>query len=53
MTLLAADAGVHDSEHLHEVTGGNAFFVTEAISAGTTTVPATVRDAVLARVSAA
>ena len=48
---LAADAGVGAAAHLHAVTGGNAFFVTEALSTGTTDLPATVRDAVLARVS--
>lgn len=58
VTALVAD---HDREHpeaaatdaarLYEVTGGNAFFVTEALSAGTALVPETVRDAVLARVS--
>jgi DNA-binding CsgD family transcriptional regulator/tetratricopeptide (TPR) repeat protein len=40
-----------DARRLHRVTGGNAFFVTEALSAGTSAVPATVRDAVLARVA--
>ena len=56
--------GEHDGEHaaehpggqagraerLHDVTGGNPFFVTEALSVGTEELPATVRDAVLARV---
>ncbi len=40
-----------DPQQLHRVTGGNPFFVTEALSAGTSQVPATVRDAVLARVA--
>jgi DNA-binding CsgD family transcriptional regulator/tetratricopeptide (TPR) repeat protein len=40
-----------DPGKLFGVTGGNAFFVTEALSAGTSRVPATVRDAVLARVA--
>ena len=40
-----------DARQLFGVTGGNAFFVTEALSAGTSRVPATVRDAVLARVA--
>jgi DNA-binding CsgD family transcriptional regulator/tetratricopeptide (TPR) repeat protein len=40
-----------DPAQLFGVTGGNAFFVTEALSAGTGRVPATVRDAVLARVA--
>lgn len=55
--LVAEHRGVHsatapaEAERLHAVTGGNAFFVTEALSASTESVPATVRDAVLARVS--
>ena len=40
-----------DADALFDVTGGNAFFVTEALSAGTSRVPPTVRDAVLARVA--
>ncbi len=40
-----------DPRHLHRVTGGNAFFVTEALSAEADRVPPTVRDAVLARVA--
>lgn len=38
-----------DAERLHGVTGGNAFYVTEVVSAGED-VPGSVRDAVLARV---
>ena len=38
-----------DADHLHQMTGGNAFFVTEVLSAGSASVPATVRDAVLSR----
>ncbi|ADB34819.1 transcriptional regulator, LuxR family [Kribbella flavida DSM 17836] len=38
-----------DGVRLHAVTGGNPFFVTEALSAPADDVPATVRDAVLAR----
>ena len=45
---LAEPAGV-DARALHERTGGNPFFVTEALAAGTEEIPATVRDAVLAR----
>ena len=45
---LSAGQGF-DSTHLHRITGGNAFFVTEVIAAGQF-VPASVRDAVLARV---
>lgn len=44
-------AALADAAQLYDVTGGNAFFVTEALSAGASTVPATVRDAVLARVA--
>ena len=40
-----------DPGELHERTGGNAFYVTEVLAAGGGTVPATVRDAVLARTS--
>ncbi|MBV9831860.1 MAG: AAA family ATPase [Marmoricola sp.] len=47
---LAGDVGSRlDPELLHERTGGNAFYVTEVLAAGEDTVPATVRDAVLAR----
>jgi DNA-binding CsgD family transcriptional regulator/tetratricopeptide (TPR) repeat protein len=45
---LAAPYGV-DAEALHQVTGGNPFFVTEVLAAGKPEVPPTVRDAVLAR----
>jgi hypothetical protein len=34
---------------LHDATGGNPFFVTEILANGNGTLPATVRDAVLAR----
>ena len=44
---LAAPYGV-DPVELHRKTGGNPFFVTEALAAGAE-IPATVRDAVLAR----
>ena len=43
------DAATADVERLYSVTGGNPFFVTEALSAGATEVPTTVRDAVLSR----
>jgi DNA-binding SARP family transcriptional activator/tetratricopeptide (TPR) repeat protein len=45
-------SGVDDAEALeiHRVTRGNPFFVTEVLAAGGDDVPATVRDAVLARV---
>ena len=46
---LAAGRGI-DDERLYERTGGNAFFVTEVLAAeGAADIPATVRDAVLAR----
>jgi DNA-binding CsgD family transcriptional regulator len=38
-----------DPNELHRLTGGNPFFVTEAVAAGLGGVPETVRDAVLAR----
>jgi DNA-binding CsgD family transcriptional regulator/tetratricopeptide (TPR) repeat protein len=40
-----------DGKELYRATGGNPFFVTEALAAGDEDVPQTVRDAVLARVS--
>ncbi|MFF5293821.1 ATP-binding protein [Paractinoplanes globisporus] len=47
---LAGDSG---PDGLYELTGGNPFFVTEVLRAGPTgEVPATARDAVLARVAA-
>jgi DNA-binding CsgD family transcriptional regulator len=46
---LAEPHGV-DAAALHRRTGGNPFFVTEALAAGGVELPATVRDAVLARV---
>src|SRR5262245_24113693 len=38
-----------DAANLHKQTAGNPFFVTEVIAAGGTGLPATVRDAVIAR----
>ena len=56
---LSADAVGHlaraagrDASDLHAVTGGNPFFVTEALAARTGEIPASVRDAVAFRVSA-
>ena len=46
---LAAGSG-RDSTALHTLTGGNPFYVTETLAAPGDTVPATVADAVLARV---
>lgn len=40
-----------DADELHRRTGGNPFFVTEVIATGGAGMPATVRDAVLARAS--
>ena len=40
---------LHDARHIHQVSGGNAFFVRELLSAPVGAVPETVRDAVLAR----
>jgi DNA-binding CsgD family transcriptional regulator/tetratricopeptide (TPR) repeat protein len=45
---LAEPYGI-DPDGLHRVTGGNPFFVTEVLAAGEAGIPATVRDAVLAR----
>jgi len=45
---LAAPTGA-DAEELFRRTGGNPFFVTEALAGGDAAVPTTVRDAVLAR----
>ena len=45
---LAAPHGF-DTDELYRRTGGNPFFVTEAIAAGQAQIPATVRDAVLSR----
>jgi DNA-binding CsgD family transcriptional regulator len=46
--VLAEPHGV-DGDELHRKTDGNPFFVTEVLASGATDVPATVRDAVLAR----
>jgi predicted ATPase len=40
-----------DPTELHELTAGNPFFVTEVLQAGSDVLPASVRDAVLARTS--
>lgn len=48
--ILARGSGL-DAGELHRRTGGNPFYVTECLSAGTHEVPVTVRDAVLARVA--
>lgn len=46
---LVAGTGI-DPADLHGATGGNPFFVTEAVAAGNRTVPVTIRDAVSARI---
>ena len=48
VAALAEPYGV-DAGELHERTAGNPFYVTEALAAGGAAVPASVRDAVLAR----
>jgi predicted ATPase len=48
VATLARPQGL-DAGELHARTGGNPFFVTEALAAGTGRIPHTVRDAVLAR----
>src|SRR4051794_18855225 len=48
IAVLAAPHAV-DAGELHSTTGGNPFFVTEALAAGEQRIPPTVRDAVLAR----
>jgi hypothetical protein len=45
---VAADTG-RDPEELHELTGGNPFYLTEALAGPADAVPVTVVDAVLAR----
>ena len=46
--VLAQEAAIDPAE-LYRQTGGNPFFVTEVLAAGGQEIPATVRDAVLAR----
>lgn len=48
--LVAASGTGIDPDRMHERTGGNAFYVTEVLAAPGDDVPATVRDAVLARI---
>jgi len=51
LEAVAQIADPYDVEplDLHRVTAGNPFFVTEVLASGSETIPATVRDAVLAR----
>jgi DNA-binding CsgD family transcriptional regulator/tetratricopeptide (TPR) repeat protein len=44
-----AEGSGFDGDQLHELTGGSPFFVTEVLAAGIDGVPASARDAVLAR----
>lgn len=48
VAVLADGTGL-DPAALHQLTGGNPFFVSQAVRAGTSEVPASARDAVLAR----
>ena len=48
VAVLAGGSGL-DPAALHRLTGGNPFYVSQAVQAGTSEVPATARDAVLAR----
>ncbi len=50
VAALAEPQGL-DADRLYRRTGGNAFFVSEAIAVGDEALPETVRDAVLARVA--
>jgi DNA-binding CsgD family transcriptional regulator len=47
---LAGEQGL-DAANLYRLTGGNPFYVTEVVASGTDEIPASARDAVLARVS--
>ena len=49
VSALAEGSGIDPAE-LYRLTGGNPFFATEVVRSGTRTVPASARDAVLARV---
>jgi DNA-binding CsgD family transcriptional regulator/tetratricopeptide (TPR) repeat protein len=48
VATLALGTGI-DATELHRLTAGNPFFVTEVLQAGSHTLPASIRDAVLAR----
>ncbi|WP_052666871.1 ATP-binding protein [Nitriliruptor alkaliphilus] len=49
VSALPGAAGRSDAAHLHEVTAGNPFFLTEVLAAPDGTVPMTIRDATAAR----
>jgi predicted ATPase len=51
VATLAQGTGI-DATGLHRLTAGNPFFVTEVLQAGSDALPASVRDAVLARTTA-
>jgi ATP/maltotriose-dependent transcriptional regulator MalT len=46
--VLVSDSG-RDADLLHQITGGNPFFVREVLASANALVPETVRDAILAR----
>lgn len=48
--IMAASAS-REHENLHEITGGNPFFVSEVLASDSSAVPPSIRDAVLARVA--
>jgi DNA-binding CsgD family transcriptional regulator len=48
VAALAQGTGI-DATELHRLTAGNPFFVTEVLQAGSHTLPASIRDAVLSR----
>ncbi len=48
---MLAGVPARDAARLHQATGGNPFFVTEVLASGGEALPATVRDAVGARVA--
>jgi tetratricopeptide (TPR) repeat protein len=50
VATLAQGTGI-DSTELHRLTAGNPFFVSEVLEAGSDALPASIRDAVLARTS--
>lgn len=51
VTQLASGHAI-DPVELHRTTGGNPFFATEVLASGSTSIPMTVRDAVLGRAAA-
>lgn len=48
--LMATDSGL-DAAELYRMTGGNPFLVTEMVAAGSTAIPSSARDVVLARIA--